>query len=130
MVDEWRDACTVCGFILIIAHATASRALRNVATSKFVFEPSLTLVLKSKPRGAISIAHDEQSIVILKVLFEFVPYLGWRFFRYHQPCRIKAIPVAASNRFKRRKKLVVIFSFLRVQIIPDHTDGHWLLPNL
>ena len=98
--------------------------------SKFVFEPSLALVIESKPRGALSIAHDEKTVVILKVLFEFVLYLGWRFFRYDKPCRIEAIPVAASNRFKRRKKFIVIFSFRRVQIIPDHIDGHWLPPNL
>jgi hypothetical protein len=28
------------------------------------------------------------------------------------------------------KSLFVIFSFRRVQIIPDHIDGHWLLSNL
>ena len=108
---------------------TALTALRTVATSKFVFEPSPAVVLEAKPGGGPSIAHDEKAVVILKVLFEFVPYLDWRFFRYDEPCRIEAIPVAGSNRFKRRKKFIVIFSFRRVQIIRNHIDGHWLLPN-
>ena len=89
-----------------------------MATSKFVFEPSLALVIESKPRGGLSIAHDEKTVVILKVLFEFVPYLDWRFFRYDEPCRIEAIPVAASNRLKRRKKLIVIFSFRMCKSYP------------
>jgi hypothetical protein len=52
----------------------ALTGLRTVAT--LVFEPSLALVLESKPRGGLSIAHDEKTVVILKVLFEFVPYLA------------------------------------------------------
>jgi len=42
---------------------------------QLVFEPSLALILESKPRGALTIAHDEQPIAILQVLLEFIPYL-------------------------------------------------------
>ncbi len=70
-----------------------------------------SLVFKSKPRGSLSIAHGKKPIVVLKVLFEFVPYLDCRFFRYDEPRRIEAISVAASHGFKRRKELIVILSF-------------------
>ena len=84
--------------------------------SKLVFEPRLALVLKSKPSSSLAIAHDQEPIVVLQVLFDFVPYLARCLFRYDKPCRIKTIPITRSHSFKRRKEPVVILSLRRMQI--------------